>query len=200
MTTPPPPDTRLLALLVLYPGVEVLDAAGPFEILATATSSEGELLVTVKTVAEFPEPVEAVGGMRFVPDYTFDDAPTAPWLIIPGGRGRSIQVANERLIEFIRHRGALADTILTICTGAFLAERAGLLDGLRVTTHHSAREELRSLGGSFTVTDDRLVDNGRLVSAAGVASGIDGALHLLERTFDRATAERAAKRAEYHWK
>ncbi|MCC5877704.1 MAG: DJ-1/PfpI family protein [Candidatus Sumerlaeia bacterium] len=195
-----PSETRLSALLLLYPGVEVLDAAGPFEILATATDPDGELLVTVKTVAEHLEPVEAVGGMRFVPDYTFENASMATWLIIPGGRGRRIQVANELLIEFLRQRGTAANTVLTVCTGAFLAARAGLLDGLRVTTHHTAREELRALGESFTVTDDRLIDNGRVVCAAGVASGIDGALHLLERTFDRATAERAAKRAEYIWK
>lgn len=200
MTAPEAPQLPIEVLVLLYPGVEVLDAAGPFEIFATATSEEGALLMKVRTVAETTDPVEGVGGMRFLPDFSFETAPHSPWLVIPGGRGRVAQTDNPRLIRFLSDRGEKAEVILTVCTGAFLAARAGLLDGLRVTTHHSALDELVKLDSSLDVVGDRLVDNGRVVCAAGVSSGIDGALHLLGRTFGRATAQRAAKRAEYPWK
>lgn len=188
---------RTVALL-LFDDVEVLDACGPFEVFATSRLASGEPAFRVLTVASSRAPVTAVGGLRLMPDHDLEDCPHADVLVIPGGVGRKRESGNERLIDWIRTRAAQAEIVFSVCTGAFLLGRAGLLTGLNVTTHASALDELATAHPEATVRRDvRYVDNGHIITAAGIAAGIDGSLHVVERLVGNAVANATAHRMEY---
>ena len=192
-------DMKRVALL-LFDDVEVLDACGPFEVFATSKSADGHELFEVMTVAEHGRPVCAVGGLLLQPQFTLDECPQADVLIVPGGVGRKREFHNERVIRWIQERALAAELVLSVCTGAFLLAKAGLLEGLDVTTHHSAHEELATGFPTVRVlTAARYVDQGKVVTAAGIAAGIDASLHVVGRLCGNEVAERTAQRMEYVW-
>lgn len=184
-------------LVLLFPDVEVLDATGPFEVFATTEDARGNPLFRVRTVAETADPVAAIGGLRFVPDHTFEDAPDPHLLVIPGGNGRRVQMHNRATIAWIRAKAARAEQVLSICSGAFLLAAAGLLDGLEATTHHSVLEEFHQFADKTRVRRSRFIDNGRIITSAGISAGIDASLHLVARLHGRETALRTAGMMEY---
>jgi transcriptional regulator GlxA family with amidase domain len=186
--------------ILLFDDFEVLDACGPFEVFATARRADGTALCDVAMVAESAAPVRSVGGMMVLPTRTINAAAPPDILVIPGGQGRRTahdRPATQAWIAAGAARGAL---ILSVCTGAFFLATAGLLRGRRATTHHSCLDELESLDTAITVERDvRFVDEGRIVTAAGIAAGIDASLHVVARELGRDVAERTARRMEYGW-
>jgi transcriptional regulator GlxA family with amidase domain len=121
-------------------------------------------------------------------------------LIIPGGRGARHEQGNLAMIKFIQTQAEQAELVLSICTGALLLGAAGLLDGLEATTHHNALGELASIAtGCRVLGDRRLVDNGKIVTSAGIASGIDAALYVVQRLLGPSTAQETADHMEYRW-
>ena len=107
---------------------------------------------------------------------------------------------NLALIDWIKARSQEAELVLSVCTGALLLARAGLLDGLEATTHHGATDLLRQVAPKTTVhADHRFVDNGRVVCSAGIAAGIDMSLHVVARLLGREMAEKTARQMEYPW-
>ncbi len=170
----------------LWDGVEELDFAGPYEVL-TAWARDSERSITVRTVAESTEPVTCSHGLRVLPDVAWADAARFDLFLLPGGDTRPLQ-ADDGFLE--RLRGLAGDgTLLTsVCTGALVYGMAGLLDGRPATTHWSALDRLADLG-VVVDRDTRFVDDGDIVTAAGVSAGIDMALHLVTRLESR---ERAA--------
>ena len=197
---PAAPRTLNVAI-VLYDGVEVLDFAGPAEVLSSAgdlAASRGVPATRVYTMASRKDPIVSQGFVRIVPEFSVDDAPTPDIVVIPGGN-------SNRLTDDPRFMSWLAGvqggaTTLTVCTGAFAAWKAGMLDGLTATTHYGSTSRLRQVATKTTVVDGRrFVDNGKVITTAGVSAGIDGALHLVARRFGRAVADRTAQYMEYHW-
>lgn len=194
-TTP----TRRVSLLV-FEDAEVLDVAGPYEVFGIAGRRHGLAPFEVSLVAERLDPVRLRNGFTVVPQYTLADAPRADLLVIPGGQGTRRELDNPALLAWIRRAAAQAELILSVCTGALLLGRAGLLDGLQATTHHGSYQLLREIAPRTTVREsERFVDNGRIVVAGGVAAGIDMALHVVERLAGEEVAEEAANYMEYHW-
>ncbi|MBI1292337.1 DJ-1/PfpI family protein [bacterium] len=186
--------------ILLFDDVEVLDACGPFEVFATTKRQDGELAFRVVTVSPGEKTVTAVGGLRLLADFTLDDCPDADVLVIPGGVGRKREVDNPALIHWIAARAPRARIVLSVCTGAFLLERAGLLRGLAVTTHFSALDELAEVHTTGEVRRDcRLVHNGSIVTAAGISAGIDASLHVVARLCGEEVAIATARRMEYRW-
>jgi transcriptional regulator GlxA family with amidase domain len=188
--------------ILLFDDVEVLDFCGPFEVFSVAarTGAEagGDPPFTVFTLAERAGLVRAVGGLKVQPDYTIDDHPPINLLLVPGGWGTRREVDNPRLIEWIRAQDAQTDLTTSVCTGAFLLGRAGLLEGHRVTTHWASIERLRqSLPGATVLDDARFVDEGKIVTSAGISAGIDMALHLVARLGGDDLARQTARRMEY---
>jgi transcriptional regulator GlxA family with amidase domain len=191
--------------VLLFDGVAVLDVAGPFEVLTRARlepgvesrHTEDDALFDVFTVAKTGEPVTATGGIVIVPRHSFADAPRIDLLLVPGGFGTRPVLQDAETIDWIRRTAASAQRTASVCTGALLLARAGLLDGRRATTHWGAFGLLTSLAKDVTVDREaRFVDDG-VMTSAGVASGMDLALHIVETLFGRAVADETARYIEY---
>jgi transcriptional regulator GlxA family with amidase domain len=191
--------------VLLFEGVAVLDLAGPFEVLtrarlepgAESRSVEDDALFDVFTVAKTAEPVTATGGLVIVPRHSFADTPRIDLLLVPGGFGTRPLLQDTETIDWIRRIAASARRTASVCTGALLLARAGLLDGRRATTHWGAFGLLTSLAKDVTVDREaRFVDDG-VMTSAGLASGMDLALHIVETLFGRTVADETARYIEY---
>ena len=138
--------------------------------------------------------------MSVNPEYTLADAPPIDLLLVPGGQGTRPLLHDTPLLEWIAQRAATAELVLSVCTGSLLLAKAGLLTGLSATTHHGAIGLLGEVASDYTVRDDvRYVDNGRVITSAGVAAGIDMSFHVVDRLLGRETATAAARYIEYPW-
>jgi transcriptional regulator GlxA family with amidase domain len=194
-------STRLLVGILLFDDVEVLDFAGPFEVLSSTLSPEGTPYVEVVTVGPAAE-VRTRGGLLVRPAHTVDACPSLDALIVPGGPGADARTAigDAVLLPFIRQQAPRTATVASVCTGAFLLGRAGLLDGRRATTHTSALAQLRAEFPAVDVVEAKVVDEGAILTAAGVSSGIDLALHLLERWFGPDARRSGARGLDGPWR
>jgi len=191
--------TRSVGIFI-FPDVEVLDFCGPFEVFSVAGHQVSPGSFEVFTVAQQAEPLLARNGLNVVPKYTMADAPPIDLLIIPGGQGTRKLVKDNQVLDWIGQRAEQAELLMSVCTGALLLAKHGLLEGLSATTHHLALDLLRELAPETTVRDDvRVVDNGRVLTSAGVAAGIDMSFHVLARLLGRETAEKTARYIEYPW-
>jgi transcriptional regulator GlxA family with amidase domain len=185
--------------IVLFDDVEVLDFAGPYEVLSGARD-EGRACLRVLTVAARPE-VRCRGGLRVRVDATFADCPVLDALVVPGGPGADAATDEQRdnIIPFLRERTPRARVVASVCTGAFILGRAGLLDGRPATTHSKLIEPFRREFPNVRAVVEKVVDDGPIVTAAGVSSGIDLALHLLERWFGPSVRQRSARDLDGPW-
>jgi cyclohexyl-isocyanide hydratase len=164
------PDQTIQIGALLFGGVDQLDLTGPFEVLARTPGAA--LRFYAKTLA----PVADVRGLRLLPDATFDEAPRLDVLLIPGGFGQEALMEDEETLAWVREKAEGASHVLSVCTGALILGAAGFLRGRRATTHWAVHHLLPYFGA--TAIDARVVADGKLISAAGVTSGIDGALQL----------------------
>jgi transcriptional regulator GlxA family with amidase domain len=191
--------------ILIFPGVEVLDFSGPFETFSVTTRvarrdrSKEEPLFEAFFVAETSHTVSARYGFRVEPHYGFDNHPQIDLLLIPGGimdQPRS----SVRTIDWVKRHADSAKLITSVCTGAFVLAQAGLLDNLSATTHWEDTDELRREFPTVDVVENRAwVDQGRLVTSAGISAGIDMSLHLVARLHDQQLAHTAARQMVYHW-
>jgi putative intracellular protease/amidase len=188
--------------IVLYEGVEILDFAGPTEVFQAAGRFGRSGLTAafrVYTVAASREPLTSQGVVKVVPEFTFDDAPAPDLVVFPGG-GSDAFTENDKAMAWARKAMEAAEVTLTVCTGAFVPAKAGLLDGLDVTTYFGAIEGLQRQAPKARVQDGRrFIDNGKIVTTAGVSAGIDGALHVVARLLGRVVADHTARYMEYRW-
>lgn len=189
--------TRTLAIL-LFDEVEVLDFCGPFEVFSVANRFGDTPAFDVLTVAEKPGPVLTRGGLSVNPRHHLGDCPPPDLLLVPGGQGTREEMHNPMLIDWVKQCSRKAELVLSVCTGALLLAKAGLLDGLEATTHHGAMDLLRQTAPKATVhADRRFVDNGRVICSAGIAAGIDMSLHVVGRLLGEDIAKRTARHMEY---
>ena len=180
----------------VFPGAEELDLAGPWEGL-TLARDYGEVDLELITVGEGPGPVRMRGGLAVVPDHEFHSAPEVDAIIVPGGPGTRDDAASAPVVEWLRERRE-TPLLASVCTGAFLLARAGILDGRTATTHHHRVDELREQHPQVRVVRGlRVVDQGSVVTAGGVTAGIDLGLQLVNRFFGRQLANRVADVMEY---
>lgn len=184
---------RKVAVLV-YDGMELLDFAGPGEVFAAAGQGRA---FDVFTVAPAAGPVTSQGFVAIAPRYTLADCPKPDILVIPGGSTRQI-AEDPAVIAWIRETAPDAEVVLSVCTGSLLLARAGVLDGLEATTHRSALNDLRRAAtGTKVVEGRRFVDNGKVVTSAGVSAGIDVSLHVVGRLLGADAARETAEYMEY---
>jgi putative intracellular protease/amidase len=192
-----PAAPRNLAIFI-FNGVQIIDYTGPFEVFGQAHDN-GKHLFNVYTVAEKADPITTNMGMTVVPKYTFDNAPKPDVILLPGG-GVGPQLENPKVIRWVQERASEAEYVMSVCNGAFYLGKAGLLDGKTATTYYGLIDELRTLAPKAkVVTDQRFTDNGKIITTAGLSSGIDGALHLVERIAGRGRAQEIALNMEYNW-
>jgi putative intracellular protease/amidase len=179
--------------ILLFNGVEIIDYSGPWEVF-------GQAGFIVHTVAEKAAPIRTAFGQRVLPDYTFENSPKADIVLIPGGNVSDALLANQRVIQWIQASAKDARYVMSVCTGAFLLAKAGLLEGQTATTFHPAIDRLaRFAPGTKVVLDQRFVDNGKVLTTAGLSSGMDGALHLVAKLKGKGATQATALGLEYNW-
>jgi transcriptional regulator GlxA family with amidase domain len=169
--------------IAVFDGAEELDFVGPWEVLtAWREHASGEVDIEVMLVGESTEPVTCAKGMRVIPHTSWDELGDVDVLVYPGGRGTRPQLGDETIrarLRSLKQRGTL---LTSVCTGSLVYADAGLLDGRPATTYWSALDRLGELGSDVQPQPDaRFVDDGDVVTAAGVSAGIDMALHLVGR-------------------
>lgn len=181
--------------VLLFPQVEELDFVGPFEVLSHVNKIQPDS-TTVLLVAESAEPLRAYNGMQIIPDTTIANCPALDILVVPGGKGRLTAMKNAVIQEFIQKQLPTANYITSVCTGAFLLAEAGLLNGKKATTYHAAFTELASY--SVQVLPQKIVHDGKIITAGGVSSGIELGFYLLKQLFGLQLAQEVAQSIEYH--
>ena len=196
------PSRPLTLGVILYPGFELLDVFGPLEMFAAV----GRDRLTLHMVAEHAGPVAAgtvadgAIGPRVVADYGFDDAPPLDLLLVPGGIGTFPELANEKLMAFLRDRSARARITASVCTGSALLAKSGVLDGHRATSNKQVFSLAVAQSNAVEwVEAARWVDDGAFVTSSGVSAGMDMALAIIARLFGTETAEAIAIGTEYTW-
>src|ERR1043165_5805932 len=178
--------------ILLFDRVEIIDFAGPWEVFGGAGYK-------VFTVAEKSNPANSVHAQRILADYTFENSPRADVLLVPGG-GVGGAVNNPNLIKWVQDSAKNSTYVMSVCTGAFILAKAGLLDGLSATTVRHAIENLATAGRNIKpVHDKRYVDNGKIITPAGLFSGIHGAFYLVSKMMGLGAAQQTALGLEYNW-
>ena len=181
---------KMNVAVYIHEGMEILDFAGPVEVFSYAGFN-------VYTVARNENPILSQGIVKIIPEYTIDNCPKPDVLVFFGGNGTNAS-KEPATLEWLQDIAPKTDYLFTVCTGAFFLGRAGLLDELTVTTFHSAIPSLRELVPTATVLDDaRFVDNGKVITTAGVSAGIDGALHMVQKLMGIEKAKEVAHYMEY---
>lgn len=205
--TPPSPSSSapegaekaapLKAAILIYEGVQIIDYTGPFEVLGEAYANDG-MVFDVFTVSERPGPLTTNMGMTVTPKYSFGDCPSPDVIVVPGG---NVPDENPAYVSWLRSHAESARIVMSVCNGAFLLAKAGLLDGNSATTYYNMIDNLRAAAPKCNVVRDRrFVDNGKIITTAGLSSGIDGALHVVERVAGFGTAQAVALNMEYDWR
>jgi transcriptional regulator GlxA family with amidase domain len=190
----------------VFDEVEVLDFAAPFEVFSVASRTHarngggGTPLFDVTLITEKPRTVQARGGFPVVCRRSIADHPPLDVLIVPGGVVTR-ELERPAVIAWIAAQAPTTAVTASVCTGAFLLARAGLLDGRRVTTHWEDIDDLRRMFPALNVEDGpRWIDEGSIVTSAGISAGIDMSLHLVERLAGEPLAVRTARQMEYDWR
>ncbi len=188
----PPAKGKIRVAFALTDGATMIDFAGPWEVFQDV-HVDGDMPFQLYTVSTTRDPIRTSGGMTVIPDYTFDNAPE-PDIVIVGAQSGSPQ-----LIAWLRQVRSKVDVVASVCTGAFQLARAGLLDGKQATTHHDFYDEFQQRFPKVKlVRGQRFVESDAVVSTAGgLTSGIDLALHIVQRYFGREVAARTAVYMEY---
>jgi len=189
--------------ILLFNDIEVLDFCGPFEVFSVTRLDEARRReqpspFEVLLVAETLDPVRTAGGMRVLPMACFAECPALDILVVPGGMGTRREMANPLVLDFVRGQAAAAGLVASVCTGALILGKAGLLAGLRATTHWRSLDLLRELFPDVSVdASAQVVDEGRIMTSAGIAAGIDLALLIVARRHGSVVARAAARHMEY---
>lgn len=186
--------------IYIYDQAEVLDFSGPFEVFATAARLGGDAnRLTPWLIGEHDGVISARGGYRVLPDYNIDEHPPLGVLVVAGGV-HNAELDKTKVIDWIARQAQHCRIVASVCTGAFLLARSGLLDGRRATTHWEDSADLRAGFPALTVVEGvRWVDEGDRVTSGGISAGIDMSLHLVERLASRELAERTARQMEFNW-
>jgi len=189
--------------ILLFENIEVLDFCGPFEVFSITRLNEDKRREELSPfhaflVAETKQPIAATGGMRVLPDFDLNDCPELDVLVVPGGLGTRHEMNNERLLGWIADRSRQVETMASVCTGAMLLGKAGLLDGKRATTHWRALEWMQELFPKTRVEKElHVVEEGSLFTSAGISAGIDMALKVVCHYYGKTVARATARYMEY---
>ncbi len=181
--------------IMLFPVFEELDAIGPFEVFGTLSDLDAEWRVV--TVAERGGVVTGAHGLKVTADHSFEDCPPLDVVLVPGGFGTRQEMNNPRMLEFLQHATRTASYVTSVCTGALVLHRAGFLAGKKATTHWGAIDLLRGMG-DVEIVKERYVQDGNVITAAGVSAGIDMALYLVSLLKEAQTARNVQKMMEYY--
>lgn len=191
--------------IYLFDEIEVLDFSGPFEVFTTSSRVKSRLEpgsqepFQVITLAKTLDKITTRGGLKVFPDFDLSSHPAIDVLIIPGGVVKS-EIEKPAVIDWIQRINGHTEITASVCTGAFLLARAGLLDGLTATTHWEDQADLKAQFPHVNVlANKRWVETGKLITSGGISAGIEMSLHLVDRLESRTLAVQTAHQMEYFW-
>jgi transcriptional regulator GlxA family with amidase domain len=192
----PADGQKIRVAIVLTEGATMIDFAGPWEVFQDAGGEEEPNPFELFTVSDSRKPIHTSGGMTILPDYSFDDAPPAKVVVIGAQRGA------PKLADWLRRIDKESEVVMSVCTGAFQLGRAGLLDGKQATTHHEYYDQFQKAFPKATLVKGRrfVQSDDVIYTAGGLTSGIDLALHIVEKYYGRDFAQRTADYMEYQSK
>jgi putative intracellular protease/amidase len=189
---------RNLAILI-FEGVQIIDYTGPWETFGHVYSANQPVPFNIYTVAEKAGALTTAMGMSVNPKYTVANAPRPDIIVVPGGNVDAA-MDSPQVMKWLGDSARDAEIVMSVCNGAFILAKAGLLDGLEATATALLIEPFKlAAPKTKVVSDKRFVDNGKIITTAGVSAGIDGALHIVERLYGRGTAQMDALNMEYNW-
>lgn len=186
--------------ILLFNEVEVLDFTGPFEVFSiTSILGQEEKPFFVKTVSETGKLIYCRNGLKVQPDYSFVNAPMFDILVVPGGYGaENIEINNKTLIMWIQEQSKKAELTTSVCTGALLLAKAGLLNGQKATTHWMDIDRLETEFPKIKVERNvKYVDEGSIITSAGISAGINMSFYIVKKLLGREVVIATAKRMEY---
>ena len=189
--------------IVLFNDIEVLDFCGPFEVFSATRLNEEKRRgdpspFEVFLVAETLSCVTTTGGMKVIPQYSFENCPQLDILVVPGGWGTRKELNNPVMLEWLRSRAAEVEILASVCTGSMLLGFAGLIDGLHATTHWRSLDWMRDSFPTVSVEyKQHVVEDGRVFTSAGISAGIDMALKVVARYYGKDIAQATAVHMEY---
>ena len=199
-------NKRNVAILI-FDDVEVLDFCGPFEVFSVTGSRNGLDPFNVYTVAQ-RTPVRARNALSINPHYTLDTCPRPDILVVPGGGGKRAdgtpfgtrkEMHNERLLGWLNALSPQTEHVLSVCTGALVLAKAGLVESA-ATTHHLAFDELRRVAPNVDIREgERVVDSGKVIFSGGISAGIDASFYLIAKLLGDSVALETAAYMEYNW-
>lgn len=187
--------------ILIFDDVEVLDFAGPFEVFSVAKGQDNEPLFKVHLIGETQSTIKARNDFQVLPHFTMEQAPELDILLVPGGYGTRREMHNSNILKWIKEQYAQVELMLSVCTGSLMLAEAGLLSGKSATTHHGAFDELKAVAPDTTIVKDKkFVDNGKVITSAGISAGIIMALHVVNRLHGVETANATSAYMEYDHK
>ncbi len=192
--------SRNVAILI-FDDVEILDFCGPYEVFGVTGKKNDSQPFNVFTVAEQLRPIIARNQLSVNPQYAIKECPQPDIMLVPGGYGTRREMHNQILIDWIAQSSLQSELLLSVCTGALLLAKAGLLENLAATTHHLAIDLLKQVAPNTEIrASDRFVDNGKIIVSAGISAGIDMSLYTVAKLLGKEVATETAEYMEYDWK
>ena len=191
--------------IYLFPEVEALDFAGPFEVFTTSCrvnqrlAPSKEAPFNVFSISESNSVVQTRAGMRITPDYSIDNHPKVDLLVVPGGVINA-ELSKQRVMQWLYQCAQNAELVASVCTGAFMLAKSGTITAGKVTTHWEDQKELAEMFPSLEVIDGpRWVEQNQMFTSAGISAGIDLSLHLVSRLISPELATATARQMDYRW-
>lgn len=185
--------------ILLFSDVEELDAVGPWEVLSFWTQTHPEDGYAVFMFSRSGGLVQCAKGLSVQAHYSYDDVPAMDVLIYPGGQGTRPQLTDEAQLDWVRRQRENVPLMASVCTGSLVYAAAGLLSRRRATTHWASLDRLAELDPTIQVQPDaRFVDDGDVLTSAGISAGIDMALHLVDRFAGTERAREIRRNIQYN--
>lgn len=183
--------------ILIYDGAAELDFVGPHQVFSLSAST-GHPDDKLYTIAQTKDVVVGLGGLKIVPDYTFASAPVPDILIVPGTEDPSTILGEKKMLDWVRKTDEKTTWTTSVCTGAFILLASGVARGKKLTTHRMGIEPLKQMGMSTVIEDVRYVQDGKILSAAGITAGIDMSLWLIGEIYGANHARQVMEIMEYH--
>jgi transcriptional regulator GlxA family with amidase domain len=188
--------------IFLFNEVEVMDFAGPFEVFSVTSELNDYRLLKVFTISQDGDLIASVNNLKVQPDYSFSTHPKIDILIIPGGVGTKILLNNTDVLSWIKKNYEKSQITFSVCSGARLLGKIDVLDRKESTTHHEVIDHLKEIAPKAIINENkRFIDNGKIMTSAGISAGIDLSLYVVEKLFGKEVREKTSRYMEYgDWK
>ena len=184
--------------ILIFNDIELLDFAGPYEVFSVTNELNNYNLCKTFTIEEQNRTIESVNGLKIIPDYSFKNCPKIDILVIPGGVGTKALLEQQKVLKWVRERYDETELTFSVCSGTRILGKIGLLNNVKYTTHHEIMKDMNQIApGGIIVSGKKFIDNGKLLTSAGISAGIDLSLYLVEKMFGKEIRERTQRYMEY---